>query len=131
MLVGRDRQSYSGRLNFSLNGAPPTRRNFPHPPPNPNTMAATFSDAAMEQAAAALQTSQAYQASRGEKLLNRIGMWLSNLRADTILTSFLQATGPLLFQRVKLFQSPRMLWPPPRSQWSRIKSRRLLREAKP
>jgi len=39
-------------------------------------MAATFSHAAMEEAAAALQTSQAYQASRGEKLLNRIGMWL-------------------------------------------------------
>jgi len=49
-------------------------------------MAATFTDAAMQQAGAELRNMQAFQPSRGEKLLNRIGVWLSNLRADTILT---------------------------------------------
>jgi LPS O-antigen subunit length determinant protein (WzzB/FepE family) len=37
-------------------------------------MAATFTDAAMQDAAAALQTSQAYRAGRGEQLLNKIGV---------------------------------------------------------
>ena len=94
-------------------------------------MAASFSDAAMQEANAALQASQAYQASRGEKLLNRLGVWPLNPRADTTLTPFLQVTGLLLFQTVEPFQPPKMSWPLQRSQWSRIKSRRLLRKAKP
>ena len=90
-------------------------------PPPVLVMSTEYSEAALAEAAAAIQTPQTYQAGRGEKFLDTLGMYLDILSTASV-DSLIQVIRSLPFQGVKQFRRCKMSLDQQPLIWLRIKS---------